>query len=192
MIASRTISRLSGNSAFRANTINRRLLSTEKEPLKEAVSDIKPIAKTWWTNVELWGRLGAIAGWGMSGSAIYDAQYQSPDIISMNMTTVLIVYSSLFARWAWIVKPQNLLLASCHITNVGAQLNQLRRALEYKLEQGQKEVVEKYLYTAAAGAAGGAACVMAGPAMRSKLMAANIGILSAAAAADAGECLIML
>jgi hypothetical protein len=110
----------------------------------------------------------------------------------MNMTTVLIVYSSLFARWAWIVKPQNLLLASCHITNVGAQLNQLRRALEYKLEQGQKEVVEKYLYTAAAGAAGGAACVMAGPAMRSKLMAANIGILSAAAAADAGECLIML
>mmetsp|Transcript_12694 Transcript_12694/g.19016 ORF Transcript_12694/g.19016 Transcript_12694/m.19016 type:complete len:284 (+) Transcript_12694:134-985(+) len=196
MIASRTISRLSGNSAFRANAINRRLLSTEKEPLKEAtkqakeaVSDIKPTVKTessWWTNVELWGRLGAIAGWGMSGSAIYDAQYQSPDIISMNMTTVLIVYSSLFARWAWIVKPQNLLLASCHITNVGAQLNQLRRALEYKLEQGQKEEVEKYLYTAAAGAAGGAACIMGGPAMRSKLMAANIGILSAAAAADAG------
>jgi len=122
----------------------------------------------------------------MSGSAIYDAQYQSPDIISMNMTSVLIVYSSLFARWAWIVKPQNLLLASCHVTNVAAQLNQLRRALNYKLEQGHKEDVEKFVYTAVAGAVGGAACVVAGPVVRQKLMVANLGLLSTIAAAEAG------
>jgi len=195
MIASRSISRLSGSSVFRAKTINRRFLSTEKEPLKEATKqakeavDVKANAKTedsWWTSATLWGRLGAIAGWGMSGSALYDAQYQSPDIISMNMTSVLIVYSSLFARWAWIVKPQNLLLASCHITNVGAQLNQLRRALEYKLEQGQKEEVEKFVYTAAGGAAAGAVCLLGAPTMRSKMIATNIGILSTVAAADAG------
>lgn len=122
----------------------------------------------------------------MSASAIYDAQFQSPEIISMNMTSVLIVYSSLFARWAWIVKPQNLLLASCHVTNVGAQLNQLRRALNYRLEQGHKEEVEKFVYTAAAGAVGGAACIFAGPVVRSKLMAANLGLLTTIAAAEAG------
>lgn len=123
----------------------------------------------------------------MSASAIYDAQFQSPDIISMNMTSVLIVYSSLFARWAWIVKPQNLLLASCHVTNVAAQLNQLRRALNYKLEQGHKEDVEKFVYTAAAGAVGGAACIVAGPMVRQKLMVANLGLLTTIAAAEAGE-----
>jgi hypothetical protein len=66
-----------------------------------------------------------------SGAAIYDATLGGPETISLTMTPVLIVYSSLFARWAFIVKPQNLLLASCHMTNVVAQGNQLRRALEY-------------------------------------------------------------
>jgi hypothetical protein len=72
----------------------------------------------------------------MSGAAIYDAFQSSPEVISLNMTGVLIVYSSLFARWAFVVKPQNLLLASCHVTNVAAQCNQMRRGLEFKRENG--------------------------------------------------------
>lgn len=73
------------------------------------------------------------------------------------------------------------------MTNVAAQLNQLRRALNYKLEQGHKEDVEKFVYTAAAGAVGGAACLVAGPVVRKKLMVANLGLLTTIAAAEAGE-----
>ena len=50
------------------------------------------------------------------------------------MTGVMIGYSSLFMRFAWAVQPRNYLLFACHSFNVGAQLNQLRRAVEYKLE----------------------------------------------------------
>eukprot|EP00984_Skeletonema_dohrnii_P027281 scaffold16799_cov67-Skeletonema_dohrnii-CCMP3373.AAC.1 len=97
---------------------------------------------TWWNNTAWWGTAGAMAGWGMSGAAIYDALESSPELISLNMTGVLLVYSSLFARWAFVVKPQNLLLAGCHITNVGAQMNQLRRAVEYKKENGKDDEVD--------------------------------------------------
>ena len=58
---------------------------------------------------QFWGTLGALANWGLAGSAMYDAYFKGPEIISMNMTCVQIGYSTLFARWAWVVKPQNLL-----------------------------------------------------------------------------------
>jgi len=77
----------------------------------------------------------------MTGAAIYDASFAGPEVISMNMTGVMIVYSSLFARWGCIVTPQNLLLASCHASNVLAQSNQMRRAVEYKLANGETEQV---------------------------------------------------
>ena len=175
--------------SFRIVT-NRRLLSNEtKEAVKKeatkVVEEKKPV-ESWWNSAEFWGKLGAIAGWGMSASAIYDASVSGPEIISLNMTGVLILYSSLFARWAFVVKPQNLLLASCHAANVAAQLNQLRRALQYKLDQGKKEEVEAYAYNTAAALGLGGACVVAGPAVRSKLTAANLGVLSTIAAADAG------
>ncbi|KAL3785788.1 hypothetical protein HJC23_007344 [Cyclotella cryptica] len=143
-------------------------------------------SKSWWDSAEFWGRCGAIAGWGMSGAAIYDAMQSSPEIISLNMTGVLIVYSSLFARWAFVVKPQNLLLASCHVTNVAAQCNQMRRALEYKQSMGEEEAVKDILMKAGATAAAGAACVLAGPAMQSAIVNANLGVVSTVAAADAG------
>jgi len=111
---------------------------------------------------------------------------QGPDIISLNMTGVLIVYSSLFARWAYIVKPQNLLLASCHVTNVAAQLNQMRRALDYKTSQGQDEEVKDITVKAAATAAAGAGCVALGPMIQSAMVGMNLGVLSSVAAADAG------
>jgi len=67
-----------------------------------------------WRSVKFWGAAGAIAGWGMTGAAIYDATRNGPEIISMPLTGVMIVYSSLFCRWAFVVKPANMLLASCH------------------------------------------------------------------------------
>jgi len=91
---------------------------------------------------EFWGTLGALANWGLAGSAMYDAYFKGPEIISLNMTCVQIGYSTLFARWAWVVQPRNLLLCVCHITNVFAQSNQLRRCLDYKreLEGGPAEL----------------------------------------------------
>jgi hypothetical protein len=130
--------------------------------------------------------MGAIAGWGMSGAASYDATKQGPEVISLTMTPVLIVYSSLFARWAYIVKPQNLLLCACHVTNVGAQLNQLRRALVYKMENGQQEQVEAMGKTAAVGGAIVVGSVLSGPALRGVLTRANLGIVSSIADSPAG------
>lgn len=141
---------------------------------------------TWWSDPKWWGAAGAIAGWGMSGAAIYDALESSPEIISLNMTGVLIVYSSLFARWAFVVRPQNLLLAGCHVTNVVAQANQLRRAIEYKKENGKDDEVDDIMKKAGATAAAGAACVVAGPMVQSALVNANLGMLSTIAGADAG------
>lgn len=143
-------------------------------------------SSSWWDSAEFWGRCGALAGWGMSGAAIYDAVQSSPELISLNMTGVLIVYSSLFARWAFVVKPQNLLLAGCHVTNVAAQANQLRRAVEYKRECGKDDEVNDILMKAGATAAGGAACVVAGPMVQSAIVNANIGVVSTLAAAEAG------
>jgi len=174
--------------------VRRALLSTEKEAAKETTTTAakEPAAtggeqaKGWWSSAEFWGGLGAIAGWGMSASAIYDASQQGPEVISLTMTPVLIVYSSLFARWAFVVKPQNLLLCSCHVANVAAQANQLRRALEYKSENGEEEKVNDMLQKAAVGGVALAGGVVAGPTMRSYLSNANLGIVSSISAAEAG------
>ena len=42
-------------------------------------------------------------------------------------------------RAGWAVSPRNYVLAGSHIFNVLAQCNQLRRVLEYKLENGGEE-----------------------------------------------------
>lgn len=118
--------------------------------------------KSWWTSAEFWGFGGAIAGWGMTGAAIYDASFAGPEIISLNMTGVMLVYSTLFARWAFIVKPQNLLLSACHASNVLAQANQMRRAIEHKLEKGEADEVNDIGMRAAAVAVTGAAAVVGG------------------------------
>lgn len=142
--------------------------------------------KSWWHSAEFWGGAGAIAGWGMSGAAIYDAAQQGPEVISLTMTPVLMVYSTLFARWAWVVKPQNLLLCGCHVTNVIAQSNQLRRALEHKMANGHEEQVYDMGKQAAVGGAVIGASVLAGPTLRSTITNMKLGIISDIAAADAG------
>lgn len=143
-------------------------------------------AKTWWNSAQFWGGLGAVAGWGMTGSAIYDASLKGPEIISLNMTSVMLVYSSLFARWAWVVKPQNLALCACHVSNVFAQGNQMRRAIQHKLALGQEKEVQEMGMKAATGAAVGAALIVGGPTMQSAIVAANMGPVSTFAGAAAG------
>uniref|UniRef100_A0A7S1G1J7 Mitochondrial pyruvate carrier n=1 Tax=Corethron hystrix TaxID=216773 RepID=A0A7S1G1J7_9STRA len=143
-----------------------------------------------WSNAKLWGGFGAAAGWGMSGAAIYDASQSGPEIISLNMTGVLIVYSSLFARWAYVVKPQNMMLCACHVTNVLAQANQMKRGLEYKAEQGGpagKEEVDQLMKSAGVAGAVGAVAIAGAPAMRTAVAGANLPFgLSAMVAGDAG------
>lgn len=92
----------------------------------------------------------------------------------LNMTCVLIVYSSLFARRAFVVKPQNLLLASCHVVDVAAQLNQLRRALEHKMETGQEDDMWNIFKQAAVAGAVGAGAIAAGPMVQQMLSHANL------------------
>mmetsp|Transcript_21042 Transcript_21042/g.29701 ORF Transcript_21042/g.29701 Transcript_21042/m.29701 type:complete len:274 (+) Transcript_21042:210-1031(+) len=180
-------------SVTRSRVVVRRWMTSDagkKEAAETAVKEATEAAEKkktgWWHSAEFWGGMGALAGWGMSGSAIYDATVQGPEIISLNMTGVLIVYSTLFARWAYIVKPQNLLLASCHVTNVAAQLNQLRRALEFKKANGQEEEVNQMAKEAAMAGAVGAGLILAGPTMQAALTSSNLGIVSTVAAADAG------
>jgi len=142
--------------------------------------------KSLWNSAEFWGAAGAVAGWGMSGAAIYDATQQGPEVISLNMTSVLIIYSSLFCRWAFIVKPQNLLLASCHAANVLAQTVQLKRGLEFRMQSNPEQVNKLVRDASMAGVIGGVA-IAAGPRVRQLLSSqSNLGVVSKIAAADAG------
>jgi hypothetical protein len=140
----------------------------------------------WWHSAELWGGFGALAGWGMSLSAFYDAYANGPEVISLTMTPVLIVYSSLFARWAWVVQPRNLLLCGCHLANITAQVNQLRRAIEYKMNNGQEDEATKIMQQAALGGALLAGSVAAGPTVQSLLTKSDYGVISRVAAGPAG------
>lgn len=91
------------------------------------------------------------------------------------MTGVMIVYSSLFAKWAWVVNPRNVALCACHVSNVVAQSNQLRRAVEHKLSLGQEKEMQDMGYKAAAGAAGLGALIVGGPTIQSAIIGANLG-----------------
>ncbi|KAH8064007.1 hypothetical protein JL720_13033 [Aureococcus anophagefferens] len=98
--------------------------------------------------------MGALAGWGMTGAAIYDAQFSGPEKISLTMTPVMIVYSSLFAT------------------------NQMRRAIEHKLSLGQDAEVRDIGVKAGAGAAGIAGSPSAGPSLQAAIVGANLGPVS--------------
>lgn len=81
------------------------------------------------------GFFGACCNWFLGGSAFYDATQKGPEVISLPMTCVMLGYSSLFARWAgWAVGPRNYVLCASHIFNVIGQSNQLRRVVQYKIE----------------------------------------------------------
>mmetsp|Transcript_28128 Transcript_28128/g.41356 ORF Transcript_28128/g.41356 Transcript_28128/m.41356 type:complete len:345 (+) Transcript_28128:26-1060(+) len=155
-------------------------------PAFAAAKIVAAPAVTWWSDAKLWGFFGAIAGWGMSLAAIKDATTAGPEIISENMTFVMLIYSFLFAWWAWIVAPQNLLLCACHLANIGAQANQARRLVAYKLANGQGDEVSAMGSKAAMVVVGGTAAVIGGPALQGAMVAAKLGGLSSFAASAAG------
>ena len=160
--------------------LRRRLLSTAE------TTSTPPTKPGLWKSAEFWGGAGALAGWGMTGAAIWDASTAGPELISLNMTSVMLVYSSLFARWAWIVKPQNIALCACHVSNVFAQSNQMRRAIQHKLDNDQEEEVKEMGKKAGAFVVGTGALIAGGPALQSTIVAANLGPVSALAGAAAG------
>uniref|UniRef100_A0AC34GTV8 Mitochondrial pyruvate carrier n=1 Tax=Panagrolaimus sp. ES5 TaxID=591445 RepID=A0AC34GTV8_9BILA len=73
---------------------------------------------------------GPVANWGLPIAALRDLK-KDPDMISGNMTGALMLYSSVFMRFAWHVQPRNLLLFACHVTNFSAQTGQMARFLNY-------------------------------------------------------------
>ena len=119
---------------------------------------------------------------------VYDAFHQGPEVISVSLTPVLMVYSAMFTRWAWIVQPRNTFLAACHVTNIAAQGNQLRRALEYKFENGQEQEVRDMMQQAGVGGVLITAAIAAGPTIRAVLSKAETfgTTIASIAAADAG------
>ncbi|KAL6073485.1 pyruvate transporter mpc1 [Balamuthia mandrillaris] len=75
---------------------------------------------------------GPVANWGIVLAGFVD-MWKPPDMISAPMTSALCVYSLLFMRFAWMVKPRNMLLFSCHFSNECVQLYQLSRKAKYEL-----------------------------------------------------------
>lgn len=167
-------------------TLSRSRIAVRKFAEKAEQNVAKEETVSWWSSPQWWGVAGGIAGWGISGSAIWDAYHQGPEVISLTMTPVLIVYSCLFALWSFTIVPKNLLLMSCHIANIGAQVNQLRRCMEYKMENGEQDKVNDLVRKAAMGGAVLTGAVVASPMIRKTLIDMNMGFVSSVAAAPAG------
>ena len=148
-----------------------------------AVAEEPAAAKAgWWSSASFWGACGAAAGWGMSGSAIYDSQFQGPEVISLTMTPVMIVYSSLFGWWALAIAPQNFALAACHATNVVAQSYQLYRAVNHKIETGEAAAVQELGVKAGLGATVVAAAVGSSGRLKAAMSGGSLGALASSPA----------
>ena len=121
------------------------------------------------SQASLFGFAGGCCNWFLGMAAVYDASSKGPEVISLNMTFVMMGYSSLFARWAgWAISPRNYILAGSHMFNVAAQTNQLRRVLQHKLTtqpNAQQELGELGTKAAVAGVVV-AGCVRSSAAMR--------------------------
>jgi hypothetical protein len=85
--------------------------------------------------VEFWGTASALVGWSLTGASFYDWSQTQSSQVSGTSSLVLVVYSSLMARWAYVIQPlPNIILSACHMTNAGLQLIQLVRVIRYKLK----------------------------------------------------------
>ncbi|XP_071801280.1 mitochondrial pyruvate carrier 1-like [Asterias amurensis] len=119
IFAKRTVKFVTTHQGF----VCRRFTATETSAAAK-----KPVpAELTWTQyffrLHFWG---PVANWGIPLAALGDMK-KDPEIISPRMTTALCIYSALFMRFAWMVKPRNSLLFACHFTNECAQLGQLTR-----------------------------------------------------------------
>mmetsp|Transcript_15763 Transcript_15763/g.24510 ORF Transcript_15763/g.24510 Transcript_15763/m.24510 type:complete len:209 (-) Transcript_15763:197-823(-) len=122
----------------------------------------------------------------MSLAAIRDAQAKVPEIINEKMTFVLMVYSSLFAYWAWVMIPRNSLLCACHITSVLAQSNQMRRLYEHRQEEGDTEGSQRIATISAAVVGAGVTTFFGGNFVKDAAVTMNLGPVSTLAGAAAG------
>ncbi|XP_038076925.1 mitochondrial pyruvate carrier 1-like protein [Patiria miniata] len=104
---------------------------------------------------------GPVANWGIPLAAMGDMR-RDPEIISPRMTAALCIYSALFMRFAWMVKPRNSLLFACHFTNECAQIGQLGRW--FKHNYGSKGVGTAATVAISAPAAPAPAAAAAPPA----------------------------
>lgn len=109
-----------------------------------------------WKTTHFWG---PIANWGLVGAAVYDANYLGPERIDLPMTGTMIVYSGTFLGFFWRVVPRNPLGLACHVFNIFAQGNQIRRAAEYKIANGEGDEVKDFAAKAAGIGAGLAATI---------------------------------
>jgi len=81
------------------------------------------------------GTIGALANWGIPLAAltnIYNGR--DPSFIDPKMTGTMCIYSLLFIRWSLAIKPANYPLFVCHISNELAQLTELSRWTNWKLQ----------------------------------------------------------
>lgn len=84
-----------------------------------------------WKTSHFWG---PVSNWGLVLASIRDSRYKSANTIDINMTSSLIIFSSCFIRFAWKVRPRNILLLVCHAFNLLIQSIQLNRALQTRKE----------------------------------------------------------
>ncbi|XP_028764173.1 mitochondrial pyruvate carrier 1-like [Neltuma alba] len=69
---------------------------------------------------------GPVANLGFVVAGLADMN-KPPQMISANMTSVMCIYSALYMRFAWMVRPRNYLLLACHASNDTVQLYQFCR-----------------------------------------------------------------
>jgi hypothetical protein len=67
------------------------------------------------------GYIGAAANWLIPIAGFGNLINQDPAHINPLMTTTLMVYSSIFWRWAIAITPANWLLLACHTANASVQ-----------------------------------------------------------------------
>jgi len=83
-----------------------------------------------------------VANWGLPLAAIADLK-KDEEIISGPMTSAMVLYSSIFMRFAWRVQPWNPLLLACHATNATAQTIQGARFINYWYYGGKEAKLAK-------------------------------------------------
>ncbi|XBW34888.1 hypothetical protein QEN19_000452 [Hanseniaspora menglaensis] len=85
---------------------------------------------------------GPVSNFGIPIAAIYDLK-KDEELISGSMTSALIVYSTVFMRYALAVTPKNYLLFGCHVINTAAQAGQGFRYINYHYMGGKEEAAKE-------------------------------------------------
>ncbi|KAG0584791.1 hypothetical protein M758_3G236000 [Ceratodon purpureus] len=86
---------------------------------------------------------GPIANFGFVLAGLVDIQ-KPPEMISGRMTGVMCAYSASYMRFAWMVRPQNLLLCGVHGCNEVVQLYQLQRWGRWRYSSTPDEELSTY------------------------------------------------